>query len=59
MNSTREERFRRGPLIAGFFSLGMRILFLASGFNRPTIANMRTVDLLTSPGRGRAWVWVW
>jgi hypothetical protein len=46
MTSTREERFRRAPLIAGFFSLFIGIVSLANGFNRPTIANMRTIDLV-------------
>ena len=46
MTSTREERFRRAPLIAGCFSIGMGLLSLANGFNRPTIANMRFHDLV-------------
>jgi hypothetical protein len=54
MTSTREERFRRAPLIAGCFSIGMGLLSLANGFNRPTIANMRTIDLvhLVATGAG-------
>jgi hypothetical protein len=46
MTSTREERPRNRPLVAGFVNLGLGLLFLATGFNRPAIANMRTVDLV-------------
>ncbi len=47
MNSTREERPRRHRTLgAAFFSLCMGTFFLATGFNRPTISNMRTIDLL-------------
>jgi hypothetical protein len=52
MTSTREERFRLAPLIAGCFSIGIGFLSLYSGFNRPTIANMRTVDLVHLLGTG-------
>jgi hypothetical protein len=33
-------------LVAASVGLGMGLLFLAIGLNRPTIANMRTVDLV-------------
>ena len=46
MTSTREERPRRGPLLAAFLSGGLGLLFLVIGLNRPSIANMRTVDLV-------------
>ena len=46
MTSTREERFRRGPLIAGLFAGGMGLFCLATGLNWPTIASMRTIDLV-------------
>ena len=47
MTSTREEQPRRGPHRAiRFIGLPLGLLFLAIGFNRPTIANMRTVDLV-------------
>ena len=58
MNSTREERPRRRPLVAAFVGLGLGLLFLAIGLNRPTIANMRFHDLVfllgtgAMPGRG-------
>jgi formate-dependent nitrite reductase membrane component NrfD len=46
MNSTREERLRRRPLVAAFVGIGLGLLFLATGLSRPSIANMRTVDLV-------------
>ncbi len=46
MTSTREERPRRPPLVAAFLGFGLGLLFLAIGLNRPSIANMRTVDLI-------------
>ena len=46
MNSTRERRPRRPPMVVAFVGVGLGLLFLASGLNRPTIANMRTVDLV-------------
>jgi hypothetical protein len=47
MTSTREERLRRTPLIvATCVGLGLGLFSLATGFNRPTIANMRTIDLI-------------
>jgi len=46
MTSTREEWPRRRRLVAAFVPLGLGILFLAIGLNRPTVANMRTVDLV-------------
>lgn len=46
MTSTREERPRQ-PIRAGrFIGLPLGLLFLAIGLNRPTIADMRTVDLI-------------
>ena len=45
MTSTREERPRRPPLALAFVLVGLGVFFLATGLNRPTIANMRTVDL--------------
>ena len=55
MTNSREHRFRRGPLIAGFFGIGMGFLSLYTGLNRPTIANMRTVDLVHLLGTGFSW----
>ena len=46
MNSTREERPRRRPFVAAFVGIGLGLFFLVVGLNRPTIANMRRVDLL-------------
>lgn len=46
MTSTREERPRRSPLVGVFVGVGLGLLFLAIGLNRPSIANMRTVDLV-------------
>ena len=40
------------PLLAAFVGLGLGLLFLAIGLNRPTIANMRTVDLMYLLGTG-------
>ena len=55
MTSSRDNRFRRAPLIAGFFSLSMGFLSLYTGLSRPTIANMRTVDLVHLLGTGFSW----
>jgi hypothetical protein len=44
-------------LVAAFVAVGLGLLFLANGFNRPTIANMRTVTSCISSGRGYAWAW--
>jgi formate-dependent nitrite reductase membrane component NrfD len=52
MNSTREERLRRRPLVAAFVGIGLGLLFLATGLSRPSIANMRTVDLVHLLGTG-------
>jgi hypothetical protein len=42
-----------GPLLGlAFFFVCLGVLFTATGFNRPTIANMRTVDLLHPLGAG-------
>ena len=50
MNSTREERFRsirvRGLLIAASVGGGSGLFGLATGLNRPSIANMRMIDLV-------------
>jgi hypothetical protein len=32
-------------LVAAFVNLGLGLFFLAIGLNRPSIANMRTIDL--------------
>ena len=52
MNSTREGRPSRPPLFAAFIGVGLGILFLAIGLNRPSIADMRTVDLVHLLGTG-------
>jgi hypothetical protein len=39
-------------LVAAFVNIGLGILFLTIGFNRPTVANMRPVDLLYVLGTG-------
>jgi hypothetical protein len=52
MTSTHEEWPRRRRLVGVFVGLGLGLLFLALGFNRPTIANMRTVDLVYLLGTG-------
>lgn len=46
MTSTREERSRRRPLVAAFIGGGFGLVGLAIGLNRPSIADMRTVDLV-------------
>ena len=46
MTRTPEDRPRRVPLSAAIPGLVLGLMFLAIGLNRPTIANMRTVDLL-------------
>jgi hypothetical protein len=46
MPSTREEWPRRRRLVCDFAGFGTGLLGLASGFNRPSIANMRTLDLV-------------
>jgi hypothetical protein len=50
MTNDREEHPRR--LIVGSLLLGLGILFLGTGLNRPTIANMRTVDIVHLTGAG-------
>ena len=52
MTSTREERPRRSPLFGALAGFGLGFLFLAIGLNRPTIADMRTVDLVHLLGTG-------
>jgi hypothetical protein len=39
-------------LVGVFVGLGLGLLFLAIGLNRPSIANMRTVDLVHLLGTG-------
>ena len=46
MTSAREDRPRRGPLTAAFIGGGFGLFCLAIGLNRPSIANMRTIDLV-------------
>jgi hypothetical protein len=46
MTRTREERTRRRRLVAVWIGFGMGLFSLATGLNRPTIANMRTLDLV-------------
>jgi hypothetical protein len=52
MNSTREERPLRPHVDFAVFFIAPGVLFLATGFNQPSIANMRTVDLLRLTGSG-------
>ncbi len=52
MTSTREERIRRSPLLATAIGGGLGLFFLAIGLNRPSIADMRTVDLVHLLGTG-------
>ena len=54
MNSTREGWPRRPFLVVRFIGLPLGLLFLANGLfgNRPTIANMRPVDLIYLLGTG-------
>ena len=52
MTSTREERPHRLPLGLAFVFIALGVLFLATGFNQPSIANMRTVDLVRLLGTG-------
>jgi len=42
MNSTRKRRL----LGAALFNVCLGLFFLETGLNRPTIANMRTIDLV-------------
>ena len=46
MSETREPLLRRNPLIVAFICLGVGLFFLFNALSRPTIANMRTIDLL-------------
>ena len=46
MTSTREGRPRRPPSVVALVIVGLGLFFLAVGLNRPSIADMRTVDLL-------------
>ena len=45
MSSTREAWLRRAPWRAAV-SGGLGLFFLAIGLNRPSIANIRTVDMV-------------
>jgi hypothetical protein len=60
MTSTPEKRPR--PFFAVAFSLGFGLFFLYTGLSRPSIANMRTIDvihlLVTGAFFGVALVWV-
>jgi hypothetical protein len=61
MSSTREERPRR-PLLVAFINFGLGLLILCNGFSRPSIANMRMLDLVhllaagAGLGAGLAWL---
>ena len=46
MNSTPVKWPRRHPLLGAFLGVGLGILFLFIALNRPSIANMRTIDLV-------------
>src|SRR3954447_3173307 len=46
MTSIPEERPRRRLLLPAFINGGLGLLFLVSALNRPTIANMRRIDLV-------------
>ena len=46
MTSTRERRLRRGLLVAACIGGGTGLFSLFTGLNRPSIASMRTIDLL-------------
>ena len=52
MTSIPEERPRRSPLLATFIGGGFGLFFLVIGLNRPSIADMRTVDLVHLLGTG-------
>jgi hypothetical protein len=45
MTRTPSERTRQRLQAVTFIGLPLGLIFLAIGFSRPTIANMRTVDL--------------
>jgi hypothetical protein len=46
MSNSHEKRFRQGLLWAACFGGLMGFISLASGLSRPSIAEMRTVDLI-------------
>jgi hypothetical protein len=52
MSSDRDEQPRRSPLPVAVVIIGLGVFFLATGLNRPTIARMRTVDILHLTGAG-------
>jgi hypothetical protein len=60
-SSIRKERPPR-PLLVAFINFGLGLLILCNGFSRPTIANMRTLDLVhllaagAGFGAGLAWL---
>jgi hypothetical protein len=46
MSSTNDERRRRSPLFGVIAGFGFGLFSLATGLSRPTIADMRTIDLV-------------
>jgi len=46
MTSTYELRLRRSPLFGAIIGGGFGLFSLALGLSRPTIADMRTIDLI-------------
>jgi len=46
MTSNWEPLVRRKPLLAALYAAGLGLFFLFVALNRPTIANMRKIDLL-------------
>ena len=52
MTSPSEERPFRPHLGYAVFFIALGVLFTATGLNRPSIANMRTVDLVHLLGAG-------
>jgi hypothetical protein len=50
--TTSAERPGRLPLGLAFVFIALGVLFLGTGFNQPSIANMRTVDLVRLLGTG-------
>ena len=51
MTSTPDRWPNRRRLVAAFMAGGFGLFFLFVGLNRPTIANMRTIDLLHAAHR--------
>jgi hypothetical protein len=52
MTRTPLERTRQRLQAVAFVNLPLGLILLATGFTRPTIANMRTVDLIYLLGTG-------